>query len=247
MVVDGVVIISRGTAVTGRVINAEPSGRLGRSGKLGVVIESTQTRDGSLLKLRAAKGNEGDDKSVSTGFLASVNPLFLLRKGGDAKIDAGTRVTVYVAEDKYFRVDGATLLAREPPDDLATRSSSDKPKDAIIYIYRPDKWMGYAKEPSIFLDGTELARMDNGRYFAVKVPPGVHMVHMTKKQRGFSINMGPGETYYFRVAIEMGFWGNHGKLTLEDAPTGIAEIKKIQFIDRDKIKAPALVVERPLE
>ena len=243
----GQAVIAKGTIVSGSVITAEPAGRLGNSGKLGVVVQWTTTFDGQRLKLRAAKGEEGDDKTVSTSFLTGLNPLFLLRKGGDARIPEGTQITVYVAETKYFRLDSSTLVASNPPasDGDATEPPKTPTKErlATVFIYRPEKWFGYMQEPSVFVDDTELARMDNGRYFALKLPAGQHMVHMTDKKRSFVIDMGAGETYYFRIAIESSLTKQHGKLTLEDAETGRKEIKKLKFIGRDKIKAPQLVAE----
>lgn len=242
LVINGQVVVRKGTEAIGSVINAEKGGYLGKSGKLGVQVESTQTVDGQPVKLRAAKGREGDDKTMSTAVLSAIVPFFLLQKGGDAKITAGTAVTVYTAEEKHFRVDGSTLVAVIPDTPVAVNTA-----DAIVYIYRPGKYAGKALEPSVFVDDTELARMDNGRYFALKLKPGKHIIHMTDDKKGYAIDMGPGQTYYFRIGIEMGMWKGHGKITLDDADRAIKEIRKIKFIGQDKIKAVGLVVDIPLE
>ena len=239
LVVNGTVIVHKGQAAIGSVINAEKGGYMGKSGKLGIQVESTQTVDGQPLKLRAAKGKEGNDKTNSTAALSMIiSPLFLFKKGGEAKISAGTPVTVYVAEEKHFRVDGSTVVAVAIDAPTTTNAA-----DSIVYIYRPNKMMGKALEPSVFVDDIELARMDNGRYFALKLKPGKHIVHMTEDKKGYAIDMGPGQTYYFRVGVEMGMMKGHGKITLDDADRAIAEIKKIKFIGKDKIKAPDLVIE----
>jgi hypothetical protein len=239
LMVNQTVVVRKGTAATGSVINAEKGGYMGKSGKLGIQVESTQTVDGHPLKLRAAKGKEGNDKTNSTAALSMIiSPLFLFKKGGEAKIAAGTPVTVYVAEEKRFRVDGSTLVAVATEVPIASNAA-----DATVYIYRPSKMMGKALEPSVFVDDIELARMDNGRYFALKLRPGKHIVHMTDDKKGYAIDMGPGQTYYFRVGVEMGMMKGHGKITLDDAERAVAEIKKIKFIGKDKIKAPAMVIE----
>ena len=241
LALNGQVIVRKGTAAVGSVINAEKGGYLGKSGKLGVQVESTQTVDGQPLKLRAAKGKEGNDKTTSTAVLSAIVPFFLLKKGGDAKIPVATPVTVYVAEEKHFRVDGSNLVAVVPATPIAADT-----REAIVYIYRPKKMAGRALEPSVFADDIELARMDNGRYFALKLKPGKHIIHMTDDKKGYAIDMGPGQTYYFRIGLEMGMWKGHGKITLDDADRAIKEIKKIKFIGPDKIKAPALVVDIPI-
>jgi hypothetical protein len=242
LVVNGQVVVRKGTAAIGSVINAEKGGYLGKSGKLGIQVESTQTVDGQPLKLRAAKGKEGNDKTNSTFALSMIVPFFMLKKGGDATIAAGSAVTVYTAEEKHFRVDGATLVAVVPETPTPVNTS-----DAIVYIYRPSKMMGRALEPSVFVDDIELARMDNGRYFALKLKPGKHIVHMTDDKKGYAIDMGPAQTYYFRIGLEAGMWKGQGKITLDDADRAIKEIKKIKFIGKDKIKAPDVVIDIPVQ
>jgi hypothetical protein len=238
VVVDGNVIVRKGTAAVGSVVNAEKRGYLGKSGKLAIQVESTQTVDGKTLKLRAAKGREGDDKTNSTAALSMlISPLFLFKKGGDANIAAGTPVTVYVAEDKRFRVEDTALVAIE------SEKAAVDAADATVFIYRPSKMMGKALEPSVFVDQTELARMDNGRYFAIKLKPGKHIIHMTSDKKGYAIDMGPGQTYFFRIGIEMGMWKGHGKITLDDRDRAIKEIQKLKFIGQDKIKAASIVID----
>jgi Protein of unknown function (DUF2846) len=238
LLVNGQVIVRKGTPALGSVINAEKGGYMGKSGKLAVQVESTTTVDGQRLKLRAAKGREGNDKTTSTFALSMISPFFLFKKGGEAKITVGMPVTVYVAEERRFRLDGSTLVAIVPEVPAAAST-----EEATVYIYRPKKWVGRALEPSVFVDDVELARMDNGRYFAFKMKPGKHIVHMTDDKKGYAIDMGPGQTYYFRVGLEAGMWKGHGKITLDDAERGIKEIKKLKFLGQDKIKAPTVVVE----
>jgi hypothetical protein len=242
LTINGQVIVRKGTPAIGSVINAEKGGYLGKSGKLGVQVESTQTVDGQPLKLRAAKGKEGNDKTDKVMALSIISGFFLLKKGGDAKIDAATPVTVYVAEEKHFRAEGESLVAVTPATPVAVDTT-----EALVYIYRPGKMAGKALEPSVFVDDTELARMDNGRYLAIKLKPGKHIIHMTDDKKGYAIDMGPGQTYYFRIGIEMGMWKGHGKITLDDADRAIKEIKKIKFIGQDKIKANTIVVDIPVQ
>ena len=62
---------------------------------------------------------------------------------------------------------------------------------------------------------------------------------------GNAIDMGPGRKYFFRIGIEAGMWKGQGKITLDDAERAITEIKKLKFLDQDKIKASTIVVELP--
>ena len=70
---------------------------------------------------------------------------------------------------------------------------------------------------------------------------------MTDDKKGYAIDMGAGQTYYFRVGLEMGMWKGKGKITLDDADRAIKEIKKTKFIGKDKIKAADVVVDIPVQ
>jgi len=243
VIINGQLVVRKGTAAVGSVVTAQKGGYMGNSGKLAIAVESTTTVDGQPLKLRAAKGREGNDKTTSTFALASfISPLFLFKRGGDAKITTGMPITVYIAEERRFRLEGSTLVAVAPETPPVVSN-----EDAVVYIYRPKSWVGRGLEPSVFIDGTELARMDNGRYFALRMKPGKHIVHMTDDKKGYAIDMGPGQTYFFRIGLEAGMWKGQGKILLDEAERGIKEVKKIKFIGKDKIKAPTVVIDIPLK
>jgi hypothetical protein len=88
--------------------------------------------------------------------------------------------------------------------------------------------------------------MDNGRFLTLKLKPGKHTVHMTDKKKGFEVDMGRGEQYYFRVGIELGMWKGQGKLMLEDNEKGAAEVKKLKPLGPDKIKDKTMVEVVPM-
>lgn len=242
LVIKGQVVIRKGTAAIGSVMHATKGGYMGKSGKLGIQVESTQTVDDGRVKLRAAKGGEGDDETTKAAVLSMISPLGLFKKGGEAKVEEGTRVTVYIAEEKRFRVQDGKLVAVAPAS-VDPAVAAKAATEAVVYIYRPSKMMGKALEPSVFVDDIELARMDNGRYFAIKLKPGKHIIHLTDEKKGYAFDMGPAQTYYFRIGIEMGMWKGHGKLTLEDAEKAVPEIKKLKFLGQDKIKNQTMVVQ----
>ena len=251
VIVKGQVLISKGTPAKGLVVNAEKSGRMGKAGKLGIKVETTNTVDGQAVRIRATEGKEGDDKTNSvTALSILVSSLFLLKKGEDAKIKAGERVKVYVGEEKRFRLVGSTLVAQEATQtpsassDASIDATGNKAAEelATVYIFRPNKFVGKALEPSVFCDGVELGRMDNGRFLTLKLKPGKHVIHMTDEKKGFEVDMGGGQEYYFRVGIEMGMWKGRGKIMLVDNEKGAAEVKKLKPLGRDKIKDQTMVV-----
>jgi hypothetical protein len=123
------------------------------------------------------------------------------------------------------------------PEPAAT-SKSGKGR---IFFYRIKQFTGSALEPSVYCDDKELARMDNGRYFAVDLEPGEHTCRMGDKQTGFALNVKAGEEYYAKITIEMGFLKGRGRLSLLQKEQGAFELKKVELLDASKVKDRSLV------
>lgn len=103
--INGQVVIAKDTLVKGVVANAKKSGMLGRGGSLGIRIETTTTVDGQKLKLRSAKGREGDNKTGTTVALVVLfGPLGFLKKGKNAIIKPGTKIKVFTDEEKKVQI-----------------------------------------------------------------------------------------------------------------------------------------------
>jgi hypothetical protein len=123
----------------------------------------------------------------------------------------------------------------------ADQSASAQDAKATLYFYRLKQYAGSALEPTVYCDDKQLARMDNGRYFGVKLDPGKHGCNMGDKQTGFELDLKAGQVAYAKVSIETGFWKGHGRLTLVQPEQGAFEIKKAKLLGTDKVKDRALV------
>lgn len=101
VIIDGSVVIAKGALVKGNVTNAKKSGFFGKGGQLNIRVDSTETVDKQKIKLRAAKGKEGDNKTGTTVALVVLfGPLGFLKKGKNAEIKEGTKVRVFTDETK---------------------------------------------------------------------------------------------------------------------------------------------------
>lgn len=101
LVIDGMVVIKKGSFVKGSVTNAKKSGFFGKGGQLNIRVDSTETVDKQKLKLRAAKGKEGDNKTGTTVVLVVLfGPLGFLKKGKNAEIKEGSKIKVFTDETK---------------------------------------------------------------------------------------------------------------------------------------------------
>jgi hypothetical protein len=96
VLINGVVVIAKGTLVKGEVTNAEHNGHFGKSGKLSIRVSSTTSIDGQQIKLRAARGKSGSDATGSTVALTVLfGPIGLLKHGSNAELKEGARMVVY--------------------------------------------------------------------------------------------------------------------------------------------------------
>jgi hypothetical protein len=103
--VDGAVVIPKGSLVRGAVTDAKAAGRMGRGGKLNIRIESTTLADGQRINVRSTKAKSGDDATGTTVALTVLfGPVGLLKKGSDAEIKEGTRITLFTDESKSVAV-----------------------------------------------------------------------------------------------------------------------------------------------
>lgn len=102
--VGDIVVIQRGASALATVTNAKPKGRMGKGGKLDIVLDSVRLVSGEKVALRATKETKGGGKTgaMTGGIIASsilffpAAPFFLLMKGKDIAIPKGTEVTAYV-------------------------------------------------------------------------------------------------------------------------------------------------------
>ena len=80
------------------------------------------------------------------------------------------------------------------------QSAPEKPDQfAIVFFYRLKGWPPNFFEPVLLVDGAELAHMDNGRYFAIRLEPGKHTFRTEHMKQSLSLELERGKEYYFEV------------------------------------------------
>jgi hypothetical protein len=145
---------------------------------------------------------------------------------------------------------GLLAFAQQPPatpkpgsSPAASGAQKAGQSSATVYVYRYKQFVGAALEPSVYCDDAQLARMDNGRYFVVKLQPGKHMLHSNDKQAGLELDAKPGQEYFVRVEIAAGMMKGHGRLVLMAAEQGKYELqsKKLKPLDAGKVVDQARV------
>jgi hypothetical protein len=129
-----------------------------------------------------------------------------------------------------------SLASAQQPASQPNSIPSDTKSQATVYVYRYKQFVGKALSPSVYCDENELARMENGRYFAVTLAPGQHVFRSNDKQAGINLDLKPGEKYYVRVEIATGLMKGHGRVVSVAPEQGSYEIKNLKPLDSDKVK-----------
>lgn len=106
---------------------------------------------------------------------------------------------------------------------------------ANVYFYRYKQFQGSALKPSIYCDGRDLLRMQNGRFFELQLPAGEHTCYSNDKQAGAVVTLEAGKDYYFRVDLQTGFWKGHFRLEMVMPEQGKYDIAKLKPLDNDMV------------
>jgi len=128
---------------------------------------------------------------------------------------------------------GAFLAAQT---ETAPQSNATAPAKASVYVYRYKQFVGSALQPSVYCDETQLARMENGRYFTAKIDPGKHTFRSNDQQSGVELDLKAGQEYFLRVEIATGMLKGHGRLVLTAPEQGRFEVKAgLKPLDEGKV------------
>ena len=108
---------------------------------------------------------------------------------------------------------------------------SSKESKAIIIIGRIKDFGTRNWRPSVYVDDTELARSQNGRYLVAKVNPGRRTVRAEDPKYSLHMELKAGDCYFFRVEIASGFAKAHGRLVGLTREQGGVDLKQLTPID----------------
>jgi hypothetical protein len=98
--INDVVIIKAGTKAQAQVSAIDDAGFIGRSGKILISDFSTRAVDGGSIPLQGTVSSNASSRVVASLALSFfVCPLFLLMRGQEAIVPAGTEKTVFTAAD----------------------------------------------------------------------------------------------------------------------------------------------------
>ena len=131
----GIVVIPKGSIAIATVTEAQPKRRMGRAGKLEIVLDYVRLADTEKAPIRAVKDAKGGSHTVgmTAGIVATgllffpAAPFFLFMHGKDITVPKGAEVTGYVNGDvrleaKNFRAKPEQGAQAPAPQSVATQS-----------------------------------------------------------------------------------------------------------------------------
>ena len=205
--VGDLVVIRSGAGAWGVVTAVQGKRRKGHPGSFEVSIQSVQLLTGQSAPLRAeerAKGAGGSmaadmtdaamrEKGLGPLLVLPFVPLFLLEKGKDARLPSGTRFTAYLNGDLPL---DRTALERLQP--VVSRHSGP----ATVIVFRAKAKMGRSNKPSVFCGRIALARLPNGGYLKVPLPPGKYFFRSNDDQV-LELRLDEGQDVYVEMQMSI--------------------------------------------
>jgi hypothetical protein len=179
VLVQGTLVIPKGSIAWGTVTDAQPKRRMARGGKLDTNIDSVRLADGEKVPLRAVKDVKGGGHTgAMTGAMVGTAivffpaaPLFLFMHGKDISIPKGTEITAFI--------NGDTRLAQAKFQSIATPSPT-----VTAAVTSASALLDIVSTPSgadIEIDGKFVGSTPS----SVDVAPGDHDVAV--KKSGFAV------------------------------------------------------------
>jgi hypothetical protein len=135
------VVIARGSTALATVAQAHPNGRMGKGGKLDIVLDSVRLVSGEKISLRASKETKGGSSTgAMTGAIVAsailffpAAPFFLFMKGNNITIPKGTEITAYTNGDIPLEVAKFQPVIT-PPIATETRPTTDSDDHSSIMV-----------------------------------------------------------------------------------------------------------------
>ncbi len=106
----------------------------------------------------------------------------------------------------------------------------------VVYIYRPSGFVGGGVAPSLYTDKgkTYLAKIYPGGYFPYFAKPGeVDLSAATEAESSVTLDIKPGQIYYVKLTIGIGFFVGRPHLTIVSPDIGEKEIVECKLIPKE--------------
>ena len=126
---------------------------------------------------------------------------------------------------------------------IAQTASTDDSGKAVVYIYRLQGGSGPPpNKPSVYCDEHELARMQNGCYFSIRLDAGKHSCRSTDEQSVVELDVKGGQTYYIRGEVVPVSGKPRGSISRVTPEQGASEVRRLKPLPKGMVKDPSRVL-----
>ena len=123
--------------------------------------------------------------------------------------------------------DAPAAAATATANALITPAPADKGQ---IVFFRESKFAGAAIGFKVREGETELGKLRSGNYFVAVVEPGKHEYNVHGETKDLlTLEVEPGETYYVKASISMGFLAGRPNIAPSDEATFLSMSKKLSL------------------
>jgi len=170
VLVDGIVVVPKGSTAWATVTEAQHKKTMGRGGKLDMNIDKVRLADGSKTLLSATKNAKGGGHTgAMTGAIVATSlilwpaaPFFLLIHGKDITIPKGTALTAFIQGDDVLDRSRfvTSAAAPAPPAPVPARVQATAPQQsAPVPAQSTMQYQSTDEQPSL----GEVARQNRAR------------------------------------------------------------------------------------
>jgi PEGA domain len=181
----GIVVVPKGSVAIGTVTEAQPKRRMGRAGKLEIVLDYVRLADTEKAAIRAVKDAKGGSHTagmtagiVATGLLFfPAAPFFLFMHGKDITVPKGAEVTGYVNGD--VRLESAKFAARAPEIAAAAAPAQSAGTPSTAAMASATGTLEVHSSPDgaeVYVDGAFVGNAPA----TLKLTPGQHTIRCTQ-------------------------------------------------------------------
>ncbi len=192
---NGIVVIPKGSVAIATVTEAQPKRRMGRAGKLEIVLDYVRLADTEKAPVRAVKDAKGGSHTVgmTAGIVATgllffpAAPFFLFMHGKDITVPKGAEVTAYVngdvrLESKNFHANASQATqSADPgaqPAPVTSETATPAPQNGAPAIGTIEV-RSVPDGAEVYVDGSFIGNAPA----TLKLAPGQHTIRVT--QSGF--------------------------------------------------------------
>jgi hypothetical protein len=184
---NGIVVIPKGSVAIGTVTEAQPKRRMGRAGKLEIVLDYVRLADTEKAAVRAVKDAKGGSHTVgmTAGIVATgllffpAAPFFLFMHGKDITVPKGAEVTAYVNGDVRLETKNFHSSGEASAQGAASQPADQSPPSPAPAVTGTVELRATPESAEVYVDGAFIGNAPA----TLKLAPGQHTIRVT--QSGF--------------------------------------------------------------